>query len=448
MVCRTRTDNSALITVAQREHGLDDGQVTGLFHSLQRESKQFIADLIAPTREEYAEFIDDKIRELQNVDNASMTQARRNSIERRLRKASDSEELPSAPMWYAQRNINNRAMNAKRAQDGFIAYVAERSGREHEELMASYHAYRESGLPEGVKRNSLPENDWRDFPVDVNSQWAAYALDMETGHAVPIGHMRCDDCGQFKGRDHSCNHIPIERVDFGDGRGETNARRHTNGGGMVATTAFVATRAHVAPKARVYGNAAVLDEAHIGGEAQVSGDAYVCNEARVAGEAHVTGNAWIENAAQVRGSAYVGQESCVSGNASVYGNARVTGKAVVTVNAKVYDNAAVYGHARVSGKAAVYDNAHVKDAVQVDGHARVFERGIVKGDAMVEDDSQVCGEAVVEDHVRLGGASRIGGNAHIFGRGILKDVNLETGHNNALPMQEQRRLGVQYLKSI
>lgn len=167
MVCRTRTDNSALITVAQREHDLDDGQVTGLFHKLQRIAKQY--DTNPPTREEYAEFLDEEIEKLHRNTDSSMTQARRNSIEQRLLKAKESADLPDGPMWYAQCTINRNAGLFKNEQSDFIARAVERSGMNYDELEARYHAYRKAGVPEGAKRIDFPPVS-PDFHADSNSQ--------------------------------------------------------------------------------------------------------------------------------------------------------------------------------------------------------------------------------------------------------------------------------------
>lgn len=66
-----------------------------------------------------------------------------------------------------------------------------------------------------------------------------------------------------------------ETFDFGDGKGPVPAKRHQNGGGWVANTATVSTRAFVGPHARVFGEAYIHDGARLGQTARVFGEAEV-----------------------------------------------------------------------------------------------------------------------------------------------------------------------------
>ena len=101
--------------------------------------------------------------------------------------------------------------------------------------------------------------------------------------------------------------------DFGDGKGQVPAHKHTNGGGWVADTASVADSAYVGPDARVFGRA------RIRGEARVDGQSIVSENARVGGQSIVSENA------RISGAARVGGQSIVGGNAWVGGNARISG---------------------------------------------------------------------------------------------------------------------------
>ena len=66
------------------------------------------------------------------------------------------------------------------------------------------------------------------------------------------------------------------------------AKKHNNGGGLVALTASVAESAYVGPNARVYGNAEVYRNARVYGNAEVSGKALVYGDARVYGGAMIS----------------------------------------------------------------------------------------------------------------------------------------------------------------
>ena len=65
--------------------------------------------------------------------------------------------------------------------------------------------------------------------------------------------------------------------DFGDGNGNVDAHRHSNGGGWIADTATVMDTVYVGRDAQVFGDAEVSDHARIRDGARVSGRAEVYN---------------------------------------------------------------------------------------------------------------------------------------------------------------------------
>ena len=73
-----------------------------------------------------------------------------------------------------------------------------------------------------------------------------------------------------------------QTYDFSDGNGPVPARRHPNGGGWVADTAFASESVYVGPNAQVFGNARVF------GDAQVSENARVYENAQVYGNARIS----------------------------------------------------------------------------------------------------------------------------------------------------------------
>lgn len=163
------------------------------------------------------------------------------------------------------------------------------------------------------------------------------------------------------------------KFDFGDG--PVPARRHSNGDGIVALSASVASTACVGRDARVWGRAEVL------GRAKIRGYSRVCDRAKVAGRARIGGYAVISG------------RSKVSGDAEVFGYGRVS------------------DDAHVSGKAHVYDDGEVRGDASVGGRAKIGGHSVVQGDAFIGDD------AIISDHAVVSGQAEVTGNTRIFGSG-------------------------------
>lgn len=129
---------------------------------------------------------------------------------------------------------------------------------------------------------------------------------------------------------------------------------HSNGGGLVASTATVEPSVYVAPNAVVKGSA------------------------------KVTGNAKILDYAVVEGSAQV------SGNAVIAGYGIVAENAVVSGNARVCDCASVMGKANISGNAKVIESACVF------GNVTMTEDSIAKGMAYIMSDGKLSGQGIAD----------------------------------------------------
>ncbi len=108
---------------------------------------------------------------------------------------------------------------------------------------------------------------------------------------------------------------------------------HSNGGGLVASTATVAPTAYVGPHAKVLGRATV------------------------------EGNARIEDFAVVKGSAVVKDEAVVKENAIVFTNAVVSGNAIVSGSARVFNNSKVFGNAFVTDNAFINETSISGNAI-------------------------------------------------------------------------------------
>lgn len=125
---------------------------------------------------------------------------------------------------------------------------------------------------------------------------------------------------------------------------------HSNGGGLVASTATVEPSVYVAPNAIVKGNAKVtgnvklLDYAVVEGSAQVADNAVIAGYGMVAENAVVSGNARVDDCASVMGRANI------SGNAKVIESACVFGNVTMTENSVAKGMAYIMADGKLSGQ--------------------------------------------------------------------------------------------------
>jgi len=149
----------------------------------------------------------------------------------------------------------------------------------------------------------------------------------------------------------------------------SDAKRHANGGGLVAATAQVDASAYVGPEAKVLGKAKVVGKARIEDHAVISGSATV-------------GSAEADDRPVVSGYAYVTDEAVVRGRAKVRDQAWIGGKA------QVFERAAVMGFTRLRDNAKVHGDAvlvqcQLRDpglAFHGDYHGHVIRGGDLSGD--------------------------------------------------------------------
>ena len=125
--------------------------------------------------------------------------------------------------------------------------------------------------------------------------------------------------------------------------------KHSNGGGLVASTAKVDASVYVAPNAivkgsaTVTGNAKILDHAVVEGSAKVSGNAVIAGYGMVAENATVSGNARVDDYAMVMGTANISGNAKIIESACVYGNTTMTDYAVAKGVAFIMSDSSLSG---------------------------------------------------------------------------------------------------------
>jgi carbonic anhydrase/acetyltransferase-like protein (isoleucine patch superfamily) len=186
----------------------------------------------------------------------------------------------------------------------------------------------------------------------------------------------------------------VTKHDFKDGFGPVPARRHENGGGWVANTAYVAATATVTRNAEVFGFAKVYDNCKINGKSRVYDHATLHHAAVLVTNARVFG--W----SSVRNNSRIGQDSVVMGAAIVRGSSNLSGRVVVSDQAIVDSSRISGGRAadtRICGAATVR-GATCYGVCEIDGHALVdsstLSHTFVTGTAVVQN-STICTDIAI-----------------------------------------------------
>jgi len=144
-------------------------------------------------------------------------------------------------------------------------------------------------------------------------------------------------------------------TDFGDGLGYVAARRHVNGGGLVAVTAHVDDSVYLAAEAMVFGHARITDNVRITGRAKISGKKYPC-----------------------------GISTLIEGNASICGNVEITCCALVA------DHAEIRGNVKLFGGVQVLHHAIVSGDVELSGDVLILDQSFISGNIkIIADDKQI-----------------------------------------------------------
>lgn len=171
--------------------------------------------------------------------------------------------------------------------------------------------------------------------------------------------------------------IRAPKHDFKNGEGRVFAHRHSNGGGWVADTAYVAESVKVGSGCGVYGVARVTDAVELTGKAMIGGHARVMHNVKLAKNAHVRGAAIVRDNARLADDAVVAGRAQVSGNTFLQGHVNISDAAIVhntschgpnsayfleiSRNAKVLEST-IHGPSCVTDD-ALLQNAHVQYSV-------------------------------------------------------------------------------------
>ena len=151
--------------------------------------------------------------------------------------------------------------------------------------------------------------------------------------------------------------------DFGDGRGFVPARRHTNGGGMVALTATVEPTVFLGPGCAVFGHACLLGKVHVSGGARISGLRYPPDiSTRLEDQVRISGNVVIEGCVLMRD------------NAQARGNARLTGAV------QMHHRSIAADRALMEGDVILLDSVYLGGDVAVLGRT---EQIVIQGEELI-----------------------------------------------------------------
>lgn len=152
--------------------------------------------------------------------------------------------------------------------------------------------------------------------------------------------------------------------DFQNGEGKVFAHRHSNGGGWVADTAYVAESVKVASGCGVYGCAKVTDNVTL------SGKAHIGDHARVMHNVSLSGTALVRGSAIVRDRVNLTEKTFVAGQAHLSGNTFTQGRVYI-------GDFAVVHNTRCNGPKSSY-------SIELLGNARVFD-SVLNGPVFVGD---------------------------------------------------------------
>lgn len=133
--------------------------------------------------------------------------------------------------------------------------------------------------------------------------------------------------------------------DFHDGQGHVPAKKHPNGGGIVALTATVAETVFLASDVTVFGHAVVRGGVRISGRASIQGDQYpggistlIEDEVKVIGPVEIRGCVLLRNTANIRGHVRMRGMVQVMHRATVAGNVILEGDVIILDSSYISGN--------------------------------------------------------------------------------------------------------------
>jgi len=141
--------------------------------------------------------------------------------------------------------------------------------------------------------------------------------------------------------------------DFLDGRGHVPARRHPNGGGMVALSASVDPSVFLSSDSMVFGHAQVRGNVRITGGASIQGDllpggisTLIEDDVKIVGAVKIRGAVLLRNSANIRGPVWMSGTVQVMHHATVAGNTRLEGDVVILDQSYVSGNVRIVAISR------------------------------------------------------------------------------------------------------
>lgn len=186
MVCRSRPGGSASTSYAQQVTRLPANAVLSLSHQLRHEGRE----APAPTRAEVREWAEATAERV--LSDASLSQARRDSIAERLRAVTSDGEV-SGTEFHSWRNIVERAVESARSIDAHIERLARHLSVPADQVRASYDELyqradgRSSGIdvPEEWAERFRSDPDNGVIPGDRGTLYALHELYARAGLARP-----------------------------------------------------------------------------------------------------------------------------------------------------------------------------------------------------------------------------------------------------------------------
>lgn len=115
------------------------------------------------------------------------------------------------------------------------------------------------------------------------------------------------------------------------------------------------------------------------------------------------GGCWVFHKARVYGNAQVLENACVYNLANIFGNAIVKGYARLLGSSYVYGNAVISDHAELDGRVSVGDNSKLSGNISINNNCQIRGDSILDGDVALGGSVQVI-DAKLTGDINLTGA--------------------------------------------
>jgi carbonic anhydrase/acetyltransferase-like protein (isoleucine patch superfamily) len=176
--------------------------------------------------------------------------------------------------------------------------------------------------------------------------------------------------------------------DFHDEKGHVPARKHSNGGGMVALTAQVAETVFLSSDVVVFGYAVIRDNVRISGGASIHGDlltgdlskisTLIEDRVKIVGPVVIRGRVLLRDDAQIRGHVKLHGEVQVMHHATVAGNVEMVGDVMVLDSSYISGNIQIIASAKqivVRGEDHIHGDREIFCTDEVNVNRGVEKKG-------------------------------------------------------------------------